>query len=154
MADAVGAPAEVALQRLAELEQFDRPERRLDPQSRIQEAGLVADLADGIGVVGRGGGEHANPARDEAVERGLQVGATVADVGAEPEVSDARGAHQLALSPIAGKSIEAATFKSMPLAMKSCSCCPLAPDSRAISAHSHSNPSRATSRISGSEQAA
>jgi hypothetical protein len=60
----------------------------LHPQAGVEEVGLVEDLADGVGVVRRRAGEHAHAVAGQRVDRGLQVGAPVADVGAQAEVAD------------------------------------------------------------------
>lgn len=85
VAYAAGLAPEVALQALEEIEQGERLERCLDAQAGIQEGRLVEDLANGIGVVHRGGAQHAHAGARQRVDGGLQMAATVADVGAEAE---------------------------------------------------------------------
>src|SRR3712207_8394937 len=46
------------LDRLAGVQQRLGLQRRLDAHARVEERGLVEDLADGVGVVRRRGGQH------------------------------------------------------------------------------------------------
>ena len=117
--DAAGRAAELALERLAGVEQLARARAR----SRSRRQALRNAAGRGSRRPGRCRRStrtraRVTPCAAEAVDRRLQVGAAVADVGAQAEVADRR-AHQLALSPSAGKSIDAATLSSMPIA-KNC----------------------------------
>src|SRR4051794_25320583 len=80
--------AEIALDGLAGVQQLLGAERGLDAQARVQEARLVEDLADRVGVVGRRAREHLDAAGRQRVDRGLEVRAPVADVRAQAEVRD------------------------------------------------------------------
>ena len=79
--------AELALDRLARVEQRLGLERGLDPQAGVEERRLVEHEADRIGVVGRGGRRAPHAVRGQRVDGGLQVRAAVADVRAEAEVA-------------------------------------------------------------------
>ena len=94
-----GAAPELALEPLDGVEQLQRLERGADAQAGVQEARLVEHLADGVGVVGRGAGQHLHAGAGQRVDGGLQMRAAIADVGAEPEQPDASLA--LALTPSA-----------------------------------------------------
>ena len=86
-----GRAAELALQALDGVEQLQRLQRGAHAQAGVEEAGLVGHLADGVGVVHRGGRAHLHARRGQRVDRALQLGAAVADVGAEAEQADPRG---------------------------------------------------------------
>jgi hypothetical protein len=71
VADTVAGAAEVALERLAGLQQRGRLKRRLDCKAGVEEGRLVEDLADRVGVVDAGGCQYPNAAREQPVERRL-----------------------------------------------------------------------------------
>ena len=62
----------------------------LDPHARVEELPLVEHLPHRLGLVDRGGGEDLDAVPRQRVDGGLEVGAAVADVGAEAEVPCAR----------------------------------------------------------------
>ncbi len=64
--------------------------RRVDAQARVEEGRLVEELADGVGVVGRGRGERRHAAGAQAGDRRHEVLPAPTDVGAEAEVADHR----------------------------------------------------------------
>src|SRR3954453_764428 len=79
--------AERDLDRLAGIEQRLGRQVGLDAQAGIEERGLVEDLADRVGVVGRRGGQDRDAVLAQQADRRLEVRAAVADVGAEAEVA-------------------------------------------------------------------
>jgi hypothetical protein len=88
--------AELGLDGLARVEQRLRAEVGLDPDAGVQEVGLVEDLADRVGVVGRRRRGDRHAVARERVDGGLQGGSPVADVRAETEVA---GAHEEPVTP-------------------------------------------------------
>lgn len=90
---AVPRPGEHApllgLDRLAGVEEILRLEGGRDPGCRVQEVGLVENLADGLGLVE--GGDRVDPGAvlGEQADGRPQVLLPVADVGAEPQVAGA-----------------------------------------------------------------
>ena len=131
-----------------------RARARSRPQARVEERRLVEHLADRVGVVGRGGREHAHAVRGEAVDGGLEVGAAVADVRAR-----GRGSRCAPLtswrcrrapgSPSTRRRSAACPSRRTPAAARRSR-----PTGAPTSSTSARKPSRATSRISGSEHAA
>jgi len=82
----VRAAAELALDVLTGVEKRLGLELGLDLEAGVQEVALAGGFVLGLGLVGAGGGEHAEVGpRVEAGARGPQVRAAVADVRAEPE---------------------------------------------------------------------
>ena len=92
--------AELALEPLHRVEQLERLERRRDARAGVQEARLVGQLADGVGVVGRGAREHAHARARQGIHGRLQVGAALADVRAETEQPEALGGALIAARTI------------------------------------------------------
>jgi hypothetical protein len=76
------------LDRLAEIEQGLRLERRPDPDRRVEEIGLVEDLPDRLGLVERRDSIDVDSVLPEVVDRPAQVRLAVADVRAQAEVAD------------------------------------------------------------------
>jgi hypothetical protein len=98
--------AELRLDRLARVQQLLGSERGLDAQARVEERWLVEDLADRVGVIGRGAGEDDRTVVGERVDRGLEVGAPVADVRAQAEVAPHASALRLIADSISRRVIE------------------------------------------------
>ena len=84
------SPAQLALDRLARVEQRLRARARSRPHDRVEELRLVEHLADRLGVVDRRRRQHLHADARQRVDRGLQMRPAVADVRAEPEVAGAR----------------------------------------------------------------
>ena len=72
---------------LADLQQGLRLQLGADADRRVEEVGLIEQLADRLGLIGGGDGLDLNPALAQQLDRRPQVGGAVADVGAEPQVS-------------------------------------------------------------------
>ena len=79
---------ELAFDLLAGVQQLLGPERRLDPDARVEEILLIEYLSDRLGLVHRGGGQHPDAVFRQAVDGSLQVGPPVADVGPQPQVAN------------------------------------------------------------------
>src|SRR5690242_2251173 len=94
VADAAGRPAQQRLDRLAGVEQRLRLQAGLDPHRRVEERRLVEHLADRLGLVDRGGGEHLDAAAPQVLDGGLEHGAAVAHVGAQAEVAELARTHR------------------------------------------------------------
>ncbi len=73
------------------VEQLERRERRVDAHAAVQEAGLVEELADRIGVIDGGAGEELEARRGQGGDGLLQVSPARLDVRAQAEIADAGG---------------------------------------------------------------
>ncbi len=82
-----GPAAQPALDLLAGVEQALGLEVGLDPQAGVEEPGLVQDLSHRSRLVHRRAGQHAHPKPLQLGRRGLQLPASIAEVGPEPEVA-------------------------------------------------------------------
>ena len=105
-------PAALGLDRFAGVEQGLRLQRGRDPHRGVQEVGLVEDLADGLGLVGRGDRVDLGAVLGQQPDRRPQVLEPVADVRAEPEVADARVGCQAGSSSAGSSSSSASRVTS------------------------------------------
>jgi hypothetical protein len=80
-------PAELALDHLAGVEQLLGAELGLDLRDRVQEVGLVEDLALWLGLVERRAAGDADAVVVQQLTGALDLAAAVPDVRAEPEVA-------------------------------------------------------------------
>ena len=80
-------PSLLDLDRLAEVEQRLGLELGADADRRVEEVGLVEDLADRLGLVQRGDRLDLDAVLAQQLDRRAQVGRAVADVRAEPQVA-------------------------------------------------------------------
>ncbi len=85
---AAGLASALGLDLLAEVEQPQRLERGADTDRRVEEVGLVEELADRLGDVGRGNRLDLDPALCQQLDRGPQVAGAVADVRPQAEVAE------------------------------------------------------------------
>jgi hypothetical protein len=117
-AGAVSGAAEGAavlgLDRLADVEQRLRLERRPDTDGRVEEVRLVEDLARRLGLVERGDRVYLDTVLTQVVDRPPQMRLAIADVRAEAEVPDPRGAGQTPSSSSDSRSIDRSRVTSTP----------------------------------------
>jgi hypothetical protein len=88
---AAGRSADLSLDLLARDQQIGRVVVGLDLDAGVEELGLVDDQPDRLGVVDRRCPDDGNAVSRERVDGGLQVVATVPDIGAEAEVPAVAG---------------------------------------------------------------
>lgn len=87
MAGGVEVATASGLDRLAGIEQLLGLQVGADAGGGVEEVGLVEDLADRLGQVGRGDGLDADTVLGEQLQGRTQVRGRVADVGAKTEVA-------------------------------------------------------------------
>src|SRR5579875_2373608 len=85
VAGAAGGPADLSLDRLAGVEQFQRSVSGLDLEAGVEELRLIEDQADRLGVVGGGGAQDTHPMSRKRVHRRLQVRTPVTEVRSDAE---------------------------------------------------------------------
>ena len=84
-------------------------ERGPDPHRRVEEVGLVEDLADRLGLVERGDRLDLDAVLAQQLDRRPQVAGAVADVGAEAEVAG-RAAQPELVAPSSSSSSSARSW--------------------------------------------
>jgi hypothetical protein len=105
-------PALLGLDRLAAVQELVGLEVGRDADRGVEEVGLVEDLADRLGLIGRRGGLDADAVLGEEPDRRPQMLRAIPDVRAEPEVSLARRRAQSGSSSPAGASRVTSTATS------------------------------------------
>ena len=85
---------ELRLQPLDQVKQRQWLQSALDQQAGVEKAWLVEDLPHRIGVVDTGAGEDLHALLAQRVDRRLQVGAPITDIGAETEQASPQCRHR------------------------------------------------------------